>query len=153
MWDNVNMIINKKRQHRQIASKRQNLWATTLNIKCDQQILRGVTAELASNLPKTNHRPSSRMDRKKKSFRFIRVNEVVLLFESIDTQPKNCQFGLDKVNTSLLSSTAPIIYSPLTYVINLSLKQGRFPDSLQITKVIQIFRQGPLFLCNNYRPI
>ena len=25
MWDNVNMIINKKRQHRQIASKRQNL--------------------------------------------------------------------------------------------------------------------------------
>ncbi|RMX48936.1 hypothetical protein pdam_00008355, partial [Pocillopora damicornis] len=24
------------------------------------------------------------------------VNEVVLLFESIDTQPKNCQFGLDK---------------------------------------------------------
>ena len=89
----------------------------------------------------------------KKSFRFIRVNEVVLLFESIDTQPKNCQFGLDKVNTSLLSSAAPIIYSPLTYVINLSLKQGRFPDSLQITKVIQIFRQDPLFLCNNYRPI
>lgn len=139
MWGNVNMIINKKRQHRQIASKRQNLWVTTLNIKCDQQILRGVTAELASNLPKTNHRPSSRMDRKKKSFRFIRVNEVVLLFESIDTQPKNCQFGLD-------------LWS-LTYVINLSLKQGRFPDSLQITKVIQIFRQGPLFLCNNYRPI
>ena len=41
----------------------------------------------------------------------------------------------------------------MTYVINLSLKQGIFPDSLKVAKVIQIFKQGSCSLCNNYRPI
>ena len=52
-----------------------------------------------------------------------------------------------------LSFAAPIIYSPLTYVINLSLKQGIFPDSLKVAKVIPIFKQGSLSSCTNYCPI
>ena len=62
-------------------------------------------------------------------------------------------FGLDKVYPLLLSSATPTIYSPLTYVINLSLKQGIFPNSLKVAKVIPIFKQGSRSLCNNYRPI
>ena len=92
------------------------------------------------------------MYRKKESFRFITVNEVevLLLLESIDIKKS---FDLDKVYPLPLSSAVPIIYSPLTYVINLSLKQGIFPDSLKVAKVIQIFKQGSRSLCNNYRPI
>ena len=89
---------------------------------------------------------------KKETFRVIRVNEVevFLLLESIDIKKS---FGLDKVYPLPLSFAAPIIYSPLTYVINLSLKQGIFPDSLKVAKVIPIFKQGSRSLCNNYRPI
>ena len=92
------------------------------------------------------------MHRKKESFRFITVNEVevLLLLESIDIKKS---FDLDKFYPLPLSSAVPIIYSPLTYVINLSLKQGIFPDSLKVAKVIQIFNQGSRSLCNNYRPI
>ena len=76
--------------------------------------------------------------------------EVLLLLESIDIKKS---FNLDKVHPLLLSSAAPIIYSPLTYVINLSLEQGIFPDSLKVAKVIPMFKQGSRSLCNNYRPI
>ena len=41
----------------------------------------------------------------------------------------------------------------MTYIINLTLEQGIFPDSLKIAKVIPIFKQGSRLLCNNYRPI
>ena len=41
----------------------------------------------------------------------------------------------------------------MTYVINLSLKQGIFPDSLKVAKVIPIFKQGSRSLCTNYWPI
>ena len=92
------------------------------------------------------------MHRKKESFRFITVNEVevLLLLESINITKS---FNLDKVHPLPLSSAAPIIYSPLTYVINLSLKQGIFLDSLKVAKVIPIFKQGSRTLCNNYRSI
>ena len=61
------------------------------------------------------------MHRKKESFRFITVNEVevLLLLESIDIKKS---FDFDKVHPLLLASAAPIIYSLLTYVINLSIK-------------------------------
>ena len=73
-----------------------------------------------------------------------------MLLESIDIKKS---FDLDKVHPLLLSSAVPIIYSPLTYVINLSLKQGIFLDSLKVAKVIRIFKQGSRTLCNNYRSI
>ena len=41
----------------------------------------------------------------------------------------------------------------LTIVINLSLEQGIFPDSLKVAKVIPTFKQGSRPLYNNYRPL
>ena len=38
-------------------------------------------------------------------------------------------------------------------MINLTLKQGIFPDILKIAKVIPIFKQGPRSTCGNYRSI
>ena len=66
--------------------------------------------------------------------------EVFLLLESIDCKKL---FGYDKIHPLLLSSAALEIFRPATYIINLTLKQGIFPDSLKIAKVIPIFKQGP----------
>ena len=62
-------------------------------------------------------------------------------------------FGYDKSHPLLLSSAALEIFRPVTYIINLTLKQGIFPDSLKIAKVIPIFKQGSRSSCGNYRPI
>ena len=45
------------------------------------------------------------------------------------------------------------IFRPITYIINLSIKQRTFPDNLKIAKVIPIFKQGSRSLFDNYRPI
>ena len=66
--------------------------------------------------------------------------EVFLLLESVDCKLKS--FGYDKIHPLSLSSAALEIFMPVTYIINLSLKQGIFPDSLKIAKVIPIFKQG-----------
>ena len=75
--------------------------------------------------------------------------EVFLLLEGMD---KTKSFGLDRTHPFLLQSSAIEIYQPLTFIINLSLKTGVFPDSLKIAKVIPIFKQGSRLLCNNFRP-
>ena len=143
MWDNINVIINEKRPSSNIEKlqiKDKNFEQPFSISNAINKYFCGVPAELASKLPKSNHCSSSNMHRKKESFCVIRVNivEVLLLLESIDIKKS---FGLDKVHPLLLSSDAPIIYSPLTYVTNLSLKQGIFPDSLKAAKVIPIFKR------------
>ena len=70
--------------------------------------------------------------------------------ESIDCKKS---FGNDKIHPLLLSSAALEIFRPVTYIINLTLKQGIFPDSLKIAKVVPIFKQGSRSSCSNYRPI
>jgi len=61
--------------------------------------------------------------------------------------------SIDKVHPFLLSVEALEIAKPLTHLINLSLTQGTFPDSLTIAKVVPVFKQGSRMLCTNYRPI
>lgn len=143
MWDNINVIINKEAifQHWKIASKRRKLWTAILNIKCDQQVLLQCSGQPCSQTAQIKSPFLFLHAQEKESFRFIRVNgvEVFLLLESIVIKKS---FNLDKVHPLLLSSAAPIIYSPLIYVINLSLKQGIFPNSLKVAKVIPVFNRA-----------
>ena len=41
----------------------------------------------------------------------------------------------------------------LTNIINNSISQGAFPDSLKIAKIIPLFKKGDKSLIANYRPI
>lgn len=76
--------------------------------------------------------------------------DVFLLLESIDRKKSS---GYDKIHPLLLSSAALETFRPLTYILNLTRKQGIFPDSLKIAKVIPVFKQGPRSSCGNYGPI
>lgn len=46
-----------------------------------------------------------------------------------------------------------VILEPLTYLINLVMIQGQFPDCLKLTKIIPIFKKGDKLLMESYRPI
>ena len=107
---------------------------------------------MAAKLPHKGNKFKSYLPRKTSKFKFSKVSEleVFLLLEGMD---KTKSFGLDKIHPFLLQSSAIEIYQPLTFIINLSLKTGVFPESLKIAKVIPIFKQGCRLLCNNYRPI
>ena len=155
MWDNINLIINKKRpssiiDNLQVNGKSFHQPASISN--AINKYFCNVPTELASSLPKADRHFASFMKGKKCMFRFTKVSEVevFLLLESIDCKKS---FGYDKIHPLLLSSAALEIFRPVTYIINLTLKQGIFPDSLKITKVIPIFKQGSRSSCGNYRPI
>ena len=81
-----------------------------------------------------------------RQFRFAQVSEieVFLLLESLDT---NKSLGIDKIHPLLLKPAALQIYRPLTFIFNLSINQGIFPDSMKLAKVVPIFKQGSRFEC------
>lgn len=72
-----------------------------------------------------------------------------LLLENLDGKKS---FGIDKVHPFLLSVGALETVKPLTHVINLSLIQGKFPDTLKIAKVAPVFKQDSHMLSNLRAP-
>ena len=46
-----------------------------------------------------------------------------------------------------------VYIKPLTYLINISIKQGIFPEELKMAKVIPIYKSDDKQLIQNYRPI
>ena len=54
---------------------------------------------------------------------------------------------------SILKKCIDEYITPITYLVNLSIRRGTFPNELKLAKVIPIFKSGNQQLINNYRPI
>ena len=76
--------------------------------------------------------------------------EVLKLIQKI---PVNKATGIDNISAYLLKEAVLIIASSLTYIINLSVRSGIFPNAWKIAKVTTIFKEGLKSDPNNYRPI
>ena len=59
----------------------------------------------------------------------------------------------DEIRMGPLRSVLPYIDGPLTYLCNLSLSQGIFPDILKIANVIPLYKKDDPMLFINYRPV
>ena len=75
------------------------------------------------------------------------VNEVLC------TLDKSKASGYDDLPVRLLVDAKEYVSEPLTYILNLSLTTGVFPDKLKIARVIPIFKKGDKDKPGNYRPI
>ena len=53
----------------------------------------------------------------------------------------------------LLKHLAPVLYKPLTFIINQSLLTGIFPDKLKLAKVIPLYKKDNTHLIENHCPI
>ena len=155
MWDNINLLINKKRPNSHIekllADNKQYEQPLTIS-NCLNNFFCNVPSKLASQLPKSNKSVTSYLFQRQKQFRFSQASEIeiFLLLESLDIRKS---FGCDKILPFLLKTAVFEIYRPLTYIFNLSINQGIFPDSMKLEKIVPILKQGSRFICNNYRPI
>ena len=61
--------------------------------------------------------------------------------------------GADFISTKLLKQIAPMIITPLYFLINLSLETGYVPREFKIAKVVPVFKSGDKHDYTNYRPI
>jgi hypothetical protein len=60
---------------------------------------------------------------------------------------------LDDIPDYIIKKCHLKITTPLTYIINLSLSTGQFPDQLKIAKVKPFYRKGCDTEIGNYRPV
>ena len=57
------------------------------------------------------------------------------------------------LHASILKKCIDGYITAITYLVNLSIRQGTFPNKLKLAKVIPIFKSTNEQLINNYRPI
>lgn len=67
------------------------------------------------------------------------------------TNKKSC--GIDEISDYLIKKCGQNLTKPLTYIINLSLSTGSFPDKLKIAKVRPLHKKGLETEIENYRPV
>ena len=61
--------------------------------------------------------------------------------------------GIDDICAKPIRYISDIIVIPLSYICQLSLTQGCFPNELKVAKIIPLYKNGEKFQSNNYRPI
>ena len=66
---------------------------------------------------------------------------------------KDSSPGHDEIKIGPIRSVLNYIEGPLTYVFNLSLNEGIFPDILKIANVIPLYKKDYPVFFNNYRPV
>ena len=112
-----------------------------------------VGPKLASEINYTNVNFESYLtDKNEINFEFHRISEVDILKIVRQLKPK-VSSGADFISNKLLKEIAPIIITPLHYLINLSLETGFVPSELKLAKVIPVFKDGDKHEFTNYRPI
>ena len=85
-------------------------------------------------------------------FKFSRISEMDIFRICRQLKPK-LSSGADFISTKLLKEIAPLIITPLHYLINLSLETGFVPKEFKIAKIVPVFKEGDCHDFNNYRPI
>jgi len=78
------------------------------------------------------------------------INEISCIIRLLKNKKST---GPDGISSILLKQLNEAICEPLVILINKSIENGIFPDSLKIAKIIPIYKSKESNLLNNYRPI
>jgi len=84
------------------------------------------------------------------SFNVATEEEVLRLLKSLNVTKST---GCDNISARFLKDAANAIVSPLTYIINLSLKTGVVPDDFKTARVVPLYKKGDCNYEGNYRPV
>ena len=89
----------------------------------------------------------------KNQFDFIIANISIDEVLDIINQLESKSAGPQSIPVKLLKLIPDLIITPLCKIISNSFTSGVFPESLKISKVIPIHKEGSTQILNNYRPI
>ena len=68
-------------------------------------------------------------------------------------QPKLLTGVDDQINNKIVKHCQIELAKPMTYIINLSIKQGKVPLIYKIARIIPLYKKGAANKCDNYRPV
>ena len=86
----------------------------------------------------------------KMQFEELNFDEFEGTFKSLK---RNKAAGFDELGSNIIIDAYDSLKNILFHVLKVSIKQGIFPDSLKIAKIIPIFKSDPKGNGSNYRPI
>lgn len=75
------------------------------------------------------------------------------LFNIIRDLKNTNSSGFDDISTKIIKSCLPYIIFPLQHLINLSFKEGKFPEVLKTSVIKPVYKKGNKNNMDNYRPI
>lgn len=75
------------------------------------------------------------------------------VLNSITSLKDDTSAGFDKISVKILKKISKRIIDPLTYIFNVCLKQGIFPDKFKLAIVKPLYNPGSKDNVSNYRPI
>ena len=84
------------------------------------------------------------------NFTIVSENEVDKLLKSLNVSKST---GCDNISAKFLRDGAHVIVTPLTYIINLSLKTSSVPIDFKTARVVPLFKKGDCNFEGNYRPV
>jgi hypothetical protein len=84
------------------------------------------------------------------SFTIVSEEEVFKLLSSLNTSKAT---GCDNISAFFVKCGADVISTPLTYIINLSLRTAEIPTDFKMARVVPLFKKGSRSYEGNYRPV
>lgn len=75
------------------------------------------------------------------------------LIKIIDEMDPKTSTDINGLTSKLIKFIKYEIATPLVHLFNLSIKTGKFPSKLKVSRTIPIFKAGDHLSCDNYRPI
>lgn len=158
MWDFLLNTINKKRKSSgelptQFQRSDNALTDPYLIANSFNEFFINIAHELDSKLPSATTNPLDYL-------RSINIGNSLFLhptspfeIEKIISELKVTGPGIDLISTKIFISVLDILLPLLTYLMNLCLSKGTFPDPFKRALIKPIFKSGDQQLFNNYRPI
>ena len=105
------------------------------------------------NIPKSNAIYTDSLKDSNKRSMFLDPVDPDQIKSIINKLKPKSSSGDDGIPAKVMKRTMNLIIEPLTFIINLSLTTGIFPNQLKLAKVLPIFKSGDPLLPSNYRPI
>ena len=114
----------------------------------------GIGPKLASQIPNHNTvNPNFYINKHLTTSIFLEAITMEEVLKEVSNFKNKQSSGHDGITMNLVKNCINEIIDPLTYVFNLSLETGIFPDNFKIGKVIPIYKSGEKNKFSNYRPI
>ena len=80
----------------------------------------------------------------------IRKTDIISFMDKLKNSNSS---GMNNISNNLLKKCSMELCKPLTYLINLTIDKGIFPDKLKLATVIPLFKKGDINNYDNYRAI
>lgn len=75
------------------------------------------------------------------------------IIEEISALKSKHSAGFDGISSYILKQVSDLISMPISYLINMSFEEGKFPTTLKKSIIRPLFKKGCKEECGNYRPI